>query len=131
MGGPPGDAFKLVYGKTTKDVRRKMHAVDPTLCEMIRCRAQQTGEQLLCRGPCQLFRLFHSLHLYGDVYSSPGLQLRQKQLLMVAFLAEANMQEQLFGHLVAVIFHCSKTFMVIEVTRPCRLLSTAGHALWQ
>ena len=42
------------------------------------------------------------LHLYGDVYSSPGLLLRQKQLLMVAFLAEADMHEQLFGHLIAV-----------------------------
>ena len=42
------------------------------------------------------------LHLYGDVYSSPGLKLRQKQILMCAFLAEADMHEQLFGHLIAV-----------------------------
>ena len=41
-------------------------------------------------------------HLYGDVYSSPGLSLRQKQVLMVAFLGQADMQEQLFGHLLAV-----------------------------
>ena len=42
------------------------------------------------------------LHLYGDVYSSPGLKLRQKQVLMCAFLAEADMHEQLFGHVIAV-----------------------------
>ena len=42
------------------------------------------------------------LHLYGDVYSSPGLDLRQKQLLMCAFLAEADMHDQLFGHALAV-----------------------------
>lgn len=41
-------------------------------------------------------------HLYGDIYSSPGLSLLQKQLLMVAFLGEADMHEQLFGHLIAV-----------------------------
>lgn len=41
-------------------------------------------------------------HLYGDVYSSPGLALRQKQVLMVAFLGQADMHEQLFGHLLAV-----------------------------
>jgi hypothetical protein len=42
------------------------------------------------------------LHLYGDIYSSPGLGLAQKQVLMCAFLGEANMHEQLFGHLLAV-----------------------------
>ena len=47
-------------------------------------------------------RTFGRLHLYGDVYSSPGLKLRQKQVLMCAFLAEADMHEQLFGHLIAV-----------------------------
>lgn len=40
-------------------------------------------------------------HLYGDVYSSPGLGLRQKQLLTCAFLAEAAMPDQLFGHALA------------------------------
>ena len=40
--------------------------------------------------------------MYGDIYSSPGLSLAQKQVLMVAFLGEANMHEQLFGHLLAV-----------------------------
>lgn len=42
------------------------------------------------------------LHLYGDVYSSPGIDLRQKQLMMVAYLAEAGMHSELYGHLVAV-----------------------------
>ncbi len=42
------------------------------------------------------------LHLYGDIYSSPGVSMRQKQLLMAAFLGQANMHDQLFGHLIAV-----------------------------
>jgi len=46
-------------------------------------------------------------HLYGDVYSSPGLGMRQKQVLMVAFLGQADMQEQLFGHLLAVRAPCA------------------------
>lgn len=49
---------------------------------------------------CQTYA--HRLHLYGDIYSSPGITLRQKQLLMAAFLGEANMHDQLFGHLIAV-----------------------------
>eukprot|EP00208_Stichococcus_sp_RCC1054_P005373 CAMPEP_0206144846 /NCGR_PEP_ID=MMETSP1473-20131121/25574_1 /ASSEMBLY_ACC=CAM_ASM_001109 /TAXON_ID=1461547 /ORGANISM="Stichococcus sp, Strain RCC1054" /LENGTH=288 /DNA_ID=CAMNT_0053540827 /DNA_START=259 /DNA_END=1125 /DNA_ORIENTATION=+ len=77
VGGPPGDAFEVVYGKVTDKVRRNMHAADPVLGELIR------------------------LHLYGDIYSSPGITLRQKQLLMAAFLGEANMHDQLFGHLIA------------------------------
>lgn len=55
--------------------------------------------------------IFGRLHLYGDVYSSPGVSLRQKQLLMCAFLGEANMPEQLFGHLLAV----RKTSLLSEV----------------
>lgn len=77
VGGPPGDAFELVYTSVASPVRRKVHAVDPVLGEWIR------------------------LHLYGDVYSSPGLTLRQKELLMAARLAQANMAEQLFGHALA------------------------------
>ena len=41
------------------------------------------------------------LHLYGDIYSSPGLDLRHKQLLTCAFLSEAHMPDQLFGHALA------------------------------
>ena len=41
-------------------------------------------------------------HLYGDIYSSPGITLAQRQLFMVAFLAEAHMHEELFGHAYAV-----------------------------
>ena len=37
VGGPPGNAFELVYGGVTDAVRRKMHAVDPVLGEYIRC----------------------------------------------------------------------------------------------
>ena len=42
------------------------------------------------------------VHLYGDVYSSPGLSMQHKQLLMVAFLGQANMPDELFGHALAV-----------------------------
>lgn len=42
------------------------------------------------------------MHLYGDVYSSPGLDLRQKQLLACSFLGVACMPDQLFGHALAV-----------------------------
>jgi alkylhydroperoxidase/carboxymuconolactone decarboxylase family protein YurZ len=42
------------------------------------------------------------VHLYGDVYSSPGLDMKQKQLLMVAFLGQANMLEEMSGHALAV-----------------------------
>jgi hypothetical protein len=58
------------------------------------------------------------LHLYGDIYSSPGLNLRQKQLLMVAFLGEADMHEQLFGHLLAVRpnFFLLFTFILLHKT---------------
>lgn len=78
VSGAPGDAFELVYGSVTDAVRRKVHSSDPPLGEWIR------------------------LHLYGDVYSSPGIDLRRKQILMCARLAEANMQDQLFGHAIAV-----------------------------
>lgn len=47
---------------------------------------------------CEIYRT----HLYGDIYSSPGLEMRQKQLLMCAFLGQANMPDELFGHAVAV-----------------------------
>ena len=77
VGGPPGDAFELVYASVTDLVRQKMHAADPVLADWIR------------------------LHLYGEVYSSPGISLRAKQLLMCSFLAEADMLDQLFGHALA------------------------------
>lgn len=76
-GGPPGNAFELVYTSVTDAVRKKCHNADPGLGEWIR------------------------MHLYGDVYSSPGLDLRCKQLLMCAALAEADMGEQLYGHALA------------------------------
>ncbi|KAK9814833.1 hypothetical protein WJX72_012357 [[Myrmecia] bisecta] len=78
-GGPPGNAFQLVYTKVTDAVRQKLHTVDPVLAEYIR------------------------MHLYGDIYSSPEVELRQRQLFMCAFLAEANMHEELFGHMLAAL----------------------------
>ena len=44
----------------------------------------------------------YRVHLYGDVYSSPGLDMEQKQLLVVAFLGQANMLEEMSGHALAV-----------------------------
>lgn len=43
------------------------------------------------------------LHLYGDIYSSPGLDMQRKQLLTCAFLSEAGMPDQLFGHALAAL----------------------------
>jgi len=43
------------------------------------------------------------LHAYGDVMSSPGLDLAQKELLMVSFLAVSDMPDQLFGHILAAV----------------------------
>lgn len=37
VGGPPGDAFEVVYERVTDKVRRNMHAADPVLSEYIRC----------------------------------------------------------------------------------------------
>lgn len=85
IGGAPGDAFELVYDKVTDKVRDKLYDWDPVLSEYIR------------------------LHLYGDVYSSPGLSMRQKQMLTVSFLGEANMHDQLYTHLIAALrFGASK-----------------------
>ena len=36
-GGPPGDAFELVYTTVTDTVRAKMHEADPVVGEWIRC----------------------------------------------------------------------------------------------
>lgn len=35
-GGPPGNAFELVYTKITDTVRKKVHTADPVLGEYIR-----------------------------------------------------------------------------------------------
>jgi hypothetical protein len=77
VAGPPGEAFYFVYSSIASIVGRKVHNADPALAEWIR------------------------VHLYGDVYSSPGIDMRQKQLLMCARLAQADMGEQLFGHAIA------------------------------
>mmetsp|Transcript_17255 Transcript_17255/g.37228 ORF Transcript_17255/g.37228 Transcript_17255/m.37228 type:complete len:261 (+) Transcript_17255:298-1080(+) len=79
VGGGPGNAFELVYGNIAPLVQDKLHEYDPVLAHYIR------------------------EHAYGDVYSSPGLSLLQKQMLAVAFLAYACMPDQLYTHLVAVM----------------------------
>lgn len=37
-GGPPGNAFELVYSTVTDAVRRAVHKVDPVLADWIRYR---------------------------------------------------------------------------------------------
>lgn len=66
----------------------------------LRVCALQAGSRCLLHTLCCLTTC--RMHLYGDIYSSPGISMRQKQLLMAAFLAQANMHDQLFGHLIAV-----------------------------
>ncbi|KAK9807216.1 hypothetical protein WJX73_010028 [Symbiochloris irregularis] len=77
VSGPPGNAFELVFDKVAPAVRNQLHQVDPVLGAYI------------------------SRHAYGDVYSSPGISLRQKELLMCAYLGQANMSDQLFSHIYA------------------------------
>jgi hypothetical protein len=43
VGGPPGDAFEVVYERVTDKVRRNMHAADPVLGEYIRWEQPQHG----------------------------------------------------------------------------------------
>ncbi|CAL8463741.1 g3275 [Coccomyxa elongata] len=76
-GGPPGNAFNLVYNGVVSNVWSRLYTIDGVLAEWIR------------------------LHAYGDVYSNPGLSLQQKQLITSAFLSEANMHDEMFGHLLA------------------------------
>lgn len=115
-GGPPGNAFEMVYGGVTDLVRKKMHAADPALGEWIRCGAAGGGglagsawharpvpiRKRNSRWALMVPPAPRRCHLYGDLYSSPGLDLRQKQLLACAFLGVAHMPDQLFGHALAV-----------------------------
>lgn len=77
--GRPGDAFEAVYGPTTDRVRASMHDADPVVGEWMR------------------------VDLYGDVYSSPGISMRLKEIVACAFLAAADMPDQLLGHAVAAL----------------------------
>lgn len=76
-GGPPGDAFELVYGNVSPAMHTALREIDPVLADWIR------------------------RHLFGDIYSSPGLDMQQKQLLTIAFLAQADMQDELSMHAIA------------------------------
>lgn len=72
------------------------HAGERTECAA----SEQGASKLLCSYPSVLEGTFFRQHLgvkcrthgYGDVYSSPGLDLRQKQLLSSAFLVRAIVQ---------------------------------------
>ena len=108
IGGPPGDAFELVYASVTDPVRAKVHSADPVLGEWIR------------------------LHLYGDIYSSPGLDMRRKQLIMCARLGQANMGEQLFGHAFAALRFGARAAELEEaVELGCRIGSEGGGSAAQ
>lgn len=83
-----GNAFNIVYDGVEASVRKKVYDADPVLEDWI-----QT-------------------HLYGDVYSSPGLTLLQKQYLTVAGLVKSNMMDQLYGHAIAAIrFGATESFL--------------------
>lgn len=47
MGGAPGDAYGLVYGKVAGAVRAKIHAADPVLAEYIMCANLCQGDSFL------------------------------------------------------------------------------------
>lgn len=72
--GAPGNAFSVVYEGIEDKVIDAVHRNDPVL------------------------GIWIQRHLYGDIFSSPGLPLRLMELMMIAFLAEAHMPAQLFGH---------------------------------
>ena len=74
-----GNAFELVYSTLSPKVRNTVRQADPVLENWIQN------------------------HLYGDVYSSPGLGMLSKQHLTIAGLVKSNMMEQLYGHALAAL----------------------------
>ncbi len=74
-----GNAFQLVYSALSPKVRNTVYQADPVLENWIQN------------------------HLYGDVYSSPGLSMLSKQHLTIAGLVKSNMMEQLYGHALAAL----------------------------
>mmetsp|Transcript_8633 Transcript_8633/g.23428 ORF Transcript_8633/g.23428 Transcript_8633/m.23428 type:complete len:364 (-) Transcript_8633:585-1676(-) len=74
-----GNAFQLVYSTLSPKVRNTVYQADPVLENWIQN------------------------HLYGDVYSSPGLSMLSKQHLTIAGLVKSNMMEQLYGHALAAL----------------------------
>lgn len=91
-----GNAFALVYEGVEASVRKKVYEADPVLESWI-----QT-------------------HLYGDVYSSPGLSMLQKQYLTIAGLVKSNMLDQLYGHAIAALrFGATEDFLkgIIDIVQ--------------
>jgi len=91
-----GNAFALVYEGVEASVRKKVYEADPVLESWI-----QT-------------------HLYGDVYSSPGLSMLQKQYLTIAGLVKSNMLDQLYGHAIAALrFGATENFLkgIIDIVQ--------------
>lgn len=74
-----GNAFRLVYHELSPKVRNTVYQADPVLENWIQN------------------------HLYGDVYSSPGLSMLSKQHLTIAGLVKSNMMDQLYGHALAAL----------------------------
>ncbi|KAI8108447.1 hypothetical protein M9434_006472 [Picochlorum sp. BPE23] len=79
VGGDPGNAFGIVYQGVEGAVRDKVYDADPVLESWIQS------------------------HLYGDVYSSPGLTMLQKQYLTIMGLVKSHMMEQIYGHAFAAL----------------------------
>lgn len=86
VAAPVCSASPLVHGDGNV-----LHLYSCSCAAFVRFLCQPTMWMCACR-----------VHLYGDVYSSPGLDMKQKQLLMVAFLGQANMLEEMSGHALAV-----------------------------
>ena len=78
-GNNAGNAFQLVYSSLSPKVRNTVYQADPVLENWIQN------------------------HLYGDVYSSPGLSMLSKQHLTIAGLVKSNMMDQLYGHALAAL----------------------------
>lgn len=83
MAAGAADTFRKVYGPASRRVSSRLDAADPVLAGWI------------------------ATHLYGDggIYGAPGLSLATKAMLMVCFLGDADMPDQLFGHAVAGLRH--------------------------
>ena len=64
VGGPPGDAFELIYAGVTDKVREKLHSVDPVLGEYIRFAIPTLTHFLLCPRMQQSVALAQSTSFY-------------------------------------------------------------------
>jgi hypothetical protein len=96
-----GNAFELVYHELSAKVRNTVYQVGT---ELDRRALAPRPDSLLVRSFAQADPVLENWiqnHLYGDVYSSPGLSMLSKQHLTIAGLVKSNMMDQLYGHALA------------------------------